>query len=441
MDDIRPTTPFGRRPQTLGLMAAQALADNCPSDAIAHKWRCFRAITEAKERLGVSDRALAVLGALISFHRETALTAGSDLIVFPSNRELGLRSHGMAPATLRRHLSALVGAGLVIRRDSPNGKRYARRDGEGDVQTAFGFDLAPLVSRAMEFERLAAEARAERRANQRLREQITILRRDIDKTIAAAVEADLDGPWRDYVAQLAGQRALPRAAHREALETVSAELRTLRAAVDKSVEDALSRHGPSRSASEGQLRSSKMSANESQTERHYQNSKTDPILESEPSFQKSAGGPSVSKPAPSEQPSRSYPLRMALEACPDILTYARHGISSWSDFVATARVVRSSLGVSPDAWEQACEALGEAGASIAVAAILQRSGAIRSPGGYLRSLTEKARIGEFSLGPVLMALLNTRLRSRGSPADSRSSHSRRREAARVVPPGKGRRRE
>lgn len=431
MDNIRPTTPFGRRPQTLGLMAAQALADDCPADAIAHKWRCFRAITEAKERLGVSDRALAVLSALISFHPETALTAGSDLIVFPSNRELGLRSHGMAPATLRRHLSALVGAGLVIRRDSPNGKRYARRDGEGDVEMAFGFDLAPLVARAIEFERLAAEARADRRANQRLREQITILRRDIDKTIAAALEADLDGPWREYVTRLAGQRVLPRAAHRETLEAAAAELRTLRAAVDSSVENAL----------KGQILSSEMSANESQAERHYQNSNTDQILDSEPSFSRTPGRKSASNPQPSEQPSRSYPLRMVLEACPDIVPYARHGISSWSDFVATARLVRSTLGVSPDAWEQACEALGEAEASIAVAAILQRSEAIRSPGGYLRSLTEKARVGQFSLGPVLMALLNTSLRSRGSPKDPRSSRPRREETSGVISPGRGRRRE
>lgn len=430
MDNVRPTTPFGRRPQTLGLMAAQALADECPADAIAHKWRCFRAITEAKERLGVSDRALAVLGALISFHPETALTAGADLIVFPSNRELGLRSHGMTPATLRRHLSALVGAGLVIRRDSPNGKRYARRDGQGDVETAFGFDLAPLVARAAEFERLAGEARADRRASQRLREQITILRRDIDKTIEAALEGDLDGPWHEYVAQLARQRVLPRAAHRETLEGAAAELKALRGAVDNSVEKALA----------GQTLSEEMSANESQNERHHQNSNPDPILESEPGFRRSTGEKSVSQPATSEPPWRSYPLRMVLEACPDIVPYARHGISSWSDFVATARLVRSTLGVSPDAWEQACDALGEAEASITVAAILQRGEVIRSPGGYLRSLTEKAREGQFSLGPVLMALLKASQRDRLGLGETQPTRLRQSSAPAKVPNGRARKR-
>ena len=49
--------------------------------------------------------------------------------------------------------------------------------------------------------------------------------------------------------------------------------------------------------------------------------------------------------------------------------------------------------------------MGEHDASIVIAAILQRGEEIKSAGGYLRVLTAKARAGEFSLGPVLMALL------------------------------------
>ncbi len=61
--------------------------------------------------------------------------------------------------------------------------------------------------------------------------------------------------------------------------------------------------------------------------------------------------------------------------------------------------------MSPDAWAQALEVLGEHDASIVLAAILQRGEEIKSAGGYLRVLTAKARAGEFSLGPVLMALV------------------------------------
>ena len=159
MDHI--TTPFGRRTLSLGMVAAQVAARDVEGKA-AHKWKTFRAIAEGKDALGVSDRSLSVLNALLSCLPETAMTAG-QLVVFPSNKALSLRAHGMAETTLRRHLCELVRAGLVIRRDSPNGKRYAHRGAEG-VEKAFGFDLSPVLARAEEFERLAAEAAASRRA-------------------------------------------------------------------------------------------------------------------------------------------------------------------------------------------------------------------------------------------------------------------------------------
>ena len=152
------------------------------------------------------------------------------------------------------------------------------------------------------------------------------------------------------------------------------------------------------------------SANESQFERHIQNSNPEPI-ESEPGFPGSQGATAELQPEAPRVPQRSFPLGMVLEACPDIADYARHGIRSWRDFVATARLVRSALGISPSAWEDARTVLGDEDAAVVVAAILQRGEAIKSPGGYLRSLTEKARGGAFSLGPVLMACFGRRFAS------------------------------
>lgn len=45
--------------------------------------------------------------------------------------------------------------------------------------------------------------------------------------------------------------------------------------------------------------------------------------------------------------------------------------------------------------------------AIVTACILERSGHINSAGGYLRALTEKARGGEFFVGPMLMTTLKT----------------------------------
>ena len=89
---------------------------------------------------------------------------------------------------------------------------------------------------------------------------------------------------------------------------------------------------------------------------------------------------------------------MVLEACPDIVDYAKGGISNWRDFLGVAAVVRSMLGISPSAWEAAQIVMGELPAAIVVAAILQRGAAIAAPAGYLRELTRKAEAGEFSSG-------------------------------------------
>ena len=425
----QPTTPFGRRPLSLAMVASQAATENFAarpgaSETVVHKWRLFRALTEAKEPIGVTDRALSVLHALLSFHQETALTlpagekageadsSGPGIVVFPSNKELSIRAHGMAPATLRRHLACLVDAGLIIRRDSPNGKRFARRGQGGAIEDAFGFDLTPLVARAEEIENLAEEVRAENRAMALLRERITLTRRDIAKMIATGLEEGLPGDWEGFhlrYATLSGRYA--RNLLHSDLEALASELTALAVEIRKLLED--------------HIKPQNMSGNESQSERHIQNQTTN-IFALEPSLregraepfdldEQQSGVPSAPEleilgagpPKPEQKPGtlRTYPLGMVLEACPDIVDFASGGISSWRDLATTAAVVRKAIGVSPDAWAQALAVLGEHDTSIVIAAILQRGDEIKSAGGYLRVLTAKARAGEFSLGPVLMALL------------------------------------
>ena len=103
---------------------------------------------------------------------------------------------------------------------------------------------------------------------------------------------------------------------------------------------------------------------------------------------------------------------MVLDACPDIVDYAKGGIANWRDFEATAAVARGMIGISPSAWAAARSVMGEIPAAIVVAGILQKGAAVSSAGGYLRELTRKAGEGEFSVGPMLMALISSRKRER-----------------------------
>ncbi len=400
------TTPFGRGSLTLAHVATQATAKARSPDKAVHKWQVFRAICTAKTRIGVSERALAVLDALLSFHPETTLSGGG-LIVFPSNEQLALRAHGMAPATLRRNLAALVDCGLIIRRDSPNGKRFARKGHGGTIEMAFGFDLSPLVARAEEFEAWAEDVLAEDRALRLVRERITLCRRDIAKMIATGVEEGVptrragQGPsdWSEIRRLYRGiLDRVPRTATREELEPIAADLTLL-------ADEILT-------LLESHAKTSISSTNESQTERHIQNSNPNTLPEVEPRFQESRTAKSEPQPQASKPPFQTFPLGMVLEACPDIVDYAKGGISNWRDFLATAAVACSILRISPSAWEAAQSVMGELPAAVVVAAILQRAAAISSPGGYLRELTRKADAGEFSLGPMLMALLGARNREK-----------------------------
>lgn len=58
--------------------------------------------------------------------------------------------------------------------------------------------------------------------------------------------------------------------------------------------------------------------------------------------------------------------------------------------MTAAVVVRSMLGVSPSAYEEACGIVGPETAASIVACILERGGHINSAGGYRRDLTRRA---------------------------------------------------
>ena len=399
MEPVLPTTPFGRRSLALAHIASQMAANDRPPDATANKWLVFQDLCAAKLRLGLPDRSLTVLEALLTFHPETVLT-GADLIVFPSNDRLALRAKGMALTTMRRYLALLVDAGIIIRRDSPNGKRFARKAAGGSISQAFGFDLAPIVARAAEFKTLAKEVQADRLAIRYARERVSLARRDIVKIIATGLEEDVpislagQGPstWEGFHALYRTIVArIPRAGALADIGPIAEEL----TALAQRLLNVLETH----------IKTMKLDANERQSGHHIQNSSTKIFPELEPSLREGRAARAEPIQQPPVATERSYPLGMVLKACPDLADYAKGGISNWRDLIAAATTVRPMLAISPSAWEEAQTVMGEAAAAVVVACILQRTTAITSAGGYLRELTRKAEAGQFSLGPMLMALL------------------------------------
>jgi len=390
------TTPFGRRPMTLALVKSQFATAGIKAGKSVDKWKVYRTACEARTVLGLRDRALAVLNALLTFYPDAELSEESNLIVFPSNAQLTVRANGIAGTTLRENLALLVQAGLIHRNDSPNGKRYARKGNAGEIETAYGFSLAPLLARSEELAVLAHQVAEETRKIRLIKERITITRRDIRKLITAAVEEGAPGDWQSvegsYITAVA---RLKTAKSGVELAAVLDELVLLREGVVNLLEM--------------QLKPQKSDANGDEFRHHIQNSNTESLNELEPSSGKEPGGAPAQKPQRGVEPARAFPLGMVVRACPQILDYATGGsISNWRDLMAAAIVVRTMLGVSPSAYQDACEVMGPENTATAMACVLERAGHITSPGGYLRDLTRRSERGEFSLGPMLMALLRSR---------------------------------
>jgi replication initiation protein RepC len=76
--------------------------------------------------------------------------------------------------------------------------------------------------------------------------------------------------------------------------------------------------------------------------------------------------------------------------------------------------------------------MGEQQAAITLAAIYQRQEQINSAGGYLRSLTERARDGKFSVWPMVMALLRAKLNAAKATGGQEEAVTGADEAVRIV---------
>lgn len=388
------TTPFGQRSVTAGLIARAAAQQRAPDIPHMDKWSLFRDLCTARATYGVTDRDLTVLNALLSFHPEINLSDNDGLIVFPSNVALSERAHGMAESTLRRHLAALVRAGLIARHDSPNGKRYARRGADGRIARAFGFDLRPLLVQAGDIVAAAETTRAALAELSLAREAVSLAKRDALKLALYGQESGLAGDWDGILSDLLSvhkqmRRKLELCELRRIEAQLADQLRTIGRLLGHETE--------------------KMSGSDGESERHYQNSNKD-SSESEFTIEMDKSEFRGENPAPVTPASRGeppIPLALVIKACPDILPYCDGPPRHWRDLVTAAGFVRGMMGISPSAWEEAQRFMGPDVAAVTIACILQRFSAIHSPGGYLRSLSGKAAAGAFSPGPMVMALLNT----------------------------------
>ena len=399
--EYTPISPFMRPISHAHLRVVERPEASVPGKPV-NKWELLRELSKAQAAFGVTERDLTVLQGLLSFFPDDALGGNAEMVVFPSNKAICERLNGMPCSTMRRHLARLVDAGLLMRRDSPNGKRYLRKHGEERV--AFGFDLSPLYCRSEEIARAAEAVREAEDRLRRLREVVSLMRRDLAALAEFGEEIQPGlGIWdqfRDKAVLTA--RALRRKLTLEDLSTCRTDLEALLDHARNVID------GPE---------TEEMNTNDAKFERHHHNSNEESI-DLEPALEK--GGAAAD--APNHQTDESVdvlekpdtrrvpkiPLHLVIASCPSLKTFYQGDIRHWHQLFDAACHVRPAMGISVSAWEEAQRFMGPEQASIVVVAMLERFADIRSPGGYLRALTSKAASGEFSCGPMVMALMSRR---------------------------------
>jgi len=336
-------------------------------------------------------------------------------MVWASNEWLCARL-GIKEGQLKKLIGLAFEHGLLAMRDSGNGHRRGRREkGEGGrILWACGFDLSPLAARHDEFCQLAAAFEQCEAVVRGLKREISSARRDV-LTLIDLGQAKVPGvaDWTDLACRVR-QLAAPARGQRDpdVLRMLRDQLGVMRdgvRALFEPDEDAGTAESDPTGSPERPLNAP---ANESIS--------TKPFAEAQ-----EKGQPNLRTPgqvvAPAD-PLRGFPASPALVmmVAPQFRDLVPDGRPTRADIVSAAWHVSEHLGISQDAWGEACYAFGRWEAAVAVAAIAGRhaAGEVRSPGGLLRKMIKLHGTNELRLDRTLRGLA-ARLTSGKAPAASR----------------------
>jgi replication initiation protein RepC len=391
---------------TPGLLKADRSAEGFVGlpEGVESAGQLLAALKAAAPRLGVSPRLVHAIDWLFCFSQPQDWDQGARPIVWPS-ASMQQQALGLSSSQVKEINRRLIELGLVTMKDSPNGKRYGKRDPKGRIVEAYGFDLAPIAARHAEFVRLAEEGRAERAAMGRLRRRATIARKGIIQILETAREYGHEGEeWHTLSRETEALARALRAVERvdEMAMGVTSLERRQRAA---------------RERLEVLLGTVETVPKQPENRPHHYNYNltTNPdqdtvIAATECS---GAGGEGVSQtpaPVPPKSPEKGmvHGIRPdeLVRLTPKLKPYLRRSTPTWPDIIDAADWLRHDLGVSKSLWGDACLAMGRELAAVALAVVSTKDEEHfrTSPGGYFHGMVAKAKAGELHLERTVWAL-------------------------------------
>jgi replication initiation protein RepC len=381
------------------------------------------AFKAAAPYLGYGPRVVHAVDWLFKFTQASDWGEGARPIVWPS-ASMQREALGLGLSQVKALNRQLIEAGLITMKDSPNGKRYGRRDGKGRIVEAYGFDLSPLAARQAEFLAVAAQGRAERERMRRLRRRATIARKGLWQILETVAELGLmDAAWLRLGEE---GRALARSlAKLERLDEMELGVVSLERR-QREARERLESLVPQETAVPSDAVDSDPKGPESRphilSTNHPLNPEQDTVTASEEC--KSRAGRGVTNPSPGlsqggqdrKQTERSARtdsgtvMRLStdelVQLAPRLRPYLRTSSPGWPEIVDAADWLRHDLGVSKPLWGEACLAMGREEAAIALAIVSAKPAEhfTSSPGGYFHGMVTKAKAGELNLARTVWGL-------------------------------------
>ena len=417
--------PTGFRRLTPGLLAADRSAegfDGLP-DSVTVPGQLLAALKAAAPRLGLAPRLVHAVDWLFKFTQPQDWGRGGRPIVWPS-ASMQQEALGLSSTRAKAINRALIEAGLITMKDSPNGKRYGRRDNQKRIVEAYGFDLSPLATRQAEFQAVAAQGKAERERMRLLRRRATIARKGLAQILETVAELELtDADWLRLDEEgRALARSLAKLDRLDEMELGVVSLERRQREARERLENLL----PQQMDTAPEAVDSDPKGPENRPHirptNHPLNPEQDTVMASEEC--KSGAGREVTDPTPgspqgeqgSKRAERSARtdtgtvMRVTTEElvhlAPRLKPYLRTSAPAWPDIIDAADWLRHDLGVSKSLWGEACLAMGreEAAIALAIVSAKPKEHFTSSPGGYFHGMVTKAKAGQLNLARTVWGL-------------------------------------
>jgi replication initiation protein RepC len=375
--------------------------------------------------LGLRPNVVHAIDWLFRFTDAVDWQPSSRPIVWPS-AALQQQELGLGPSQVKNLNRYLVELGLVVMKDSPNGKRYGRRDLKGRIIEAYGFDLSPLASRCAEFQAVAEAGREERALLQALRRRATVARNGIRQLLETALEHEVSGDeWEAHrAATVAASRGVAGSGRSTEMETAVARLERLQSDMRGYLEVALHVENAAQPQSPVSVNPNPTASQKwphITTTNQLPNPRNTVIASNEgsravglvahgtPDRQEGATRlerRGVERPQDRHSASRTdsgsvlkiTPAEL-VKLAPRLKAYLGDHPTRWPEIVDAADWLRGELGISQYIWGDACLTMGREQAAIAVAIVSTKPpGYFRgSAGGYFHGMVARAKSGQLHL--------------------------------------------